>query len=317
MRAKTLNEILNDASVADLSKASLGSSQYNQKVNQYLKDGFSFIGLKKDKKNDCDKLLSFSRVKNFKYEGILVDSHSADGDSYGRVDSNFEKNDPSYEKDGEFFGLKYDSPNEGYYSESINFFSREFSDLTWFERMGINTMPIPKHIYVKAKAGTKNSYKVPGTVYVGIGDPVVYINENEIVSNLPVYVMGKSSDWHLEGQHQPNTSFNISYTCPTCVLPNPENYNEAERLSMQSGWAHEFYSANNDIQVTGSIYDDPSENLNIDDFVKFSQSYKNQFMETGYHEGSYLTGYQSEGYQEGYSHSGYDYFNRSEYNKFN
>jgi hypothetical protein len=86
---------------------------------------------------------------------------------------------------------------------------------------------------------------------------------------------------------------------------------------MQSGWAHEFYSANNDIQVTGSIYDDPSENLNIDDFVKFSQSYKNQFMETGYHEGSYLTGYQAEGYQEGYSHSGYDYFNRSEYNKFN
>lgn len=321
MKTKTLTQVLNEASVRDLDQDSLGSIEYNQQVNSYLSKGYRLIALQDDDQSTCNKLLSFKRVRNFDYEGILVDSHSVNENTYGRINDTMKENDPSYSKDGHFFGLKYDEPHTGYFSESINLFGKQFGSEVWFDRLGIRTMPIPKHIYVKAKTGKKNSYKIPGTIYVGKGedDPVVYINENTIVSNLPVYVMGKSSDWHLEGRHSNGALPMLPSqfkTCRSCSFPDPEGYNKNARLNQQSAWSHDFYDSNNNIQVTGSIYNAPSENINIDKFVEFSKSYINPFIETGYNEGSYLTGHSGYGYQEGYSHSGYDYLNREEYNQF-
>lgn len=322
MAIKTLTEVLNSMSIEDIDKSAMDDSAYNQKINKLLSDGYSYIGLKDNGEKECGNLLSFKRIKDFSSETILIKSDEVDNNKYSRIGGEVKKNHSTYKDKGTFFGLKYDYSDDGFYTKEVNFFGQGLAKDVWFERMGINTKSIPKHIYVKAKPGKDNKFAIPGSVYVGSGDhAMVYIGDNKIVSAYPVYVFGKSSDWHIEGGQ--GRAIDISDykqrygTCFSCnsLGFSPSNYPGKENiLSYREGWNHNFYNTSNEISVTGSLYGNTPTDLEVDQFIKASDSYQNKFINPIFATSEYVTGYKTDDdFKLGYTHSGFDFFNSPNY----
>lgn len=326
MAIKTLTEVLNSISIEDIDKSSMSESDYNSRINTLLSNGYSYVGLQSNGSSVCGNLLSFKRVQNFSVDTILVKSDEIDDGNYGKVDGEIKKNHPTYKEKGTFFGLKYDHTENGFYTNEVNFFGEGLAKDVWFDRMGINAKPIPKHVYVKAHPHKENKFQIPGTFYVGSGEhAMVFIGDNSIVSSFPVYVLGKSSDWHVEGRSAgsygalPNSSFARRYsTCQTCTTlgMTPSGYmGQDKREDYRSGWNESLYSASQEVSVTGSIYNPSPQSVSIDKFMENSPSYAAPTFDITRTNGTYLTGYASTNdFKSGYSHSGYDFLNAEEYN---
>ena len=205
MPIRTLTEVLHSMSLHSLDKSKMSDKAYEDSIEKYFQSGYSLIALEQQSRKDYGQLFSFARVNNF--DGANnISLNTTDGTGVSVYNN----------QRGEIFGLDYDEENLGFHSSEVNFFGKGFSKDVWFDRMGINTKPIPDHIYIKAKPGLINTYRMPGSIFVGypqkdfaysgenfdydsiIDSPLVYIGQNTIVSSLPVYVLGDSNKWHIE-----------------------------------------------------------------------------------------------------------------------
>jgi hypothetical protein len=324
MAIKTLTEVLNSISVDDIDKSTMSDSEFDNRVNSLLGEGYSYIALQSNGSDTCGNLLSFKRIQNFSVDTLLVKSDEVDNNNYSRVDGEVVKNHPNYKDKGTFFGLKYDDTDKGFYTNDINFFGRGLSKDVWFDRMGINAKPIPKHVYVKAKPHKENKFHIPGSFYVASGShPMVYVGNNAIISAYPVYVFGKSSDWHIEGGtaggalNQADNGIHKRSTCRGCthLYYDPTDDDQESRYFNRSGWNTEFYKSNNEIDVDGPIYTPNAQSIDIQDFMETSESFSSPAFNPSNYTLNYLTGYASDNdFQSGYSHSGYDFLNSSNYN---
>ena len=131
MAIKTLTEVLNSISINDIDKSTMSDSEFDNKVNSLLNQGYSYITLQSNESDTCGNLLSFRRVQNFSVDTILVKSDEVDKNSYSRVDGGIKKNHSTYQDKGTFFGLKYDDTDKGFYSNDINFFGEGLALFAW------------------------------------------------------------------------------------------------------------------------------------------------------------------------------------------
>jgi len=150
---------------------------------------------------------------------VAIDTYDTGGEiiCFDKGDTNYA--DPSDPKNGEEFGLMYDS---GYFGEAgwhmRNFKMGGSFPPVIFNSLGVQRGPSSDYIDIFTKTG--QAFSMTGTIFVNVGREggnleVVSINGSTIETHLPVYVEGTSADWRISS----------SEGCESCELP-PHIYDE-------------------------------------------------------------------------------------------
>jgi hypothetical protein len=102
------------------------------------------------------------------------------------------------EDESQHFGLLHDGGyfgEGGYFTQQVSFIGGSLGP-TIFKSLGIKRRPRSDHIDIYMKTGDEYALN-KSTVFIREGDTIVKIDGKKIISKIPVYIHGTSSDWKL------------------------------------------------------------------------------------------------------------------------